>query len=447
MSKKQSIKQAFLSLAISFAACSAFAAPTAMNPFSNNLSSINIDKQVKSVENKVINWRRDIHQHPELSNRETRTAAIVAKHLKSLGMQVETDIAHTGVVGFLKGAKPGPTVMLRADMDALPVTEKTDLPFKSTIVTKYMGEDVGVMHACGHDTHVAMLMGAAEVLAGVKNELRGNIMFVFQPAEEGAPEGEEGGASLMLKQGLFKKYKPDVAFGLHIMSSLNSGQIGYRSGPIMASADTFDITVSGKQTHGSAPWNGVDSIAAAAQIVTGVNQIVSRQIDITKEPAIVSFGKISGGVRDNIIPDSVNMIGTIRNFDMDIREQVFKKIETTATHIALASGAKSDVKINKGYPVTINDPALTARMLPTLGKVVGKDNLIEVPKLSASEDFSFYAQEVPGLFIFLGGTPVGQDPSQAAYNHSPYFTVDESSFKIGTKALSQLAIDYLAMKK
>jgi len=447
MSKKQSIQQSFLTLAISVAACSAFAAPTPINFASNNPSTINIDKPVKSVEKKVIDWRRDIHQHPELGNRETRTAALVAKHLKSLGMQVDTNIAHTGVVGFLKGAKPGPTVMLRADMDALPVTEKTNLPFKSTIVTKYMGEDVGVMHACGHDTHVAMLMGVAEVLASVKNQLRGNVMFVFQPAEEGAPEGEEGGAELMLKQGIFKKYKPDVAFGLHIMSSLNSGQIGYRSGPIMASADTFDITVNGKQTHGSAPWNGVDPIATAAQIVTGVNQIVSRQINISKEPAIVSFGKISGGVRDNIIPDSVNMIGTIRNFDMDIREQVFKKIETTATQIALASGAKSDVKINKGYPVTINNPALTAQMLPTLSNIVGKANLIEVPKTTAAEDFSFYAQEVPGLFIFLGGTPVGQDPSKAAYNHSPYFTVDESSFKIGTKALSQLTLDYLAMKK
>jgi len=447
MSKKQSIQRSFLTLAISVAACSAFAAPTPINFASNNPSTINIDKPVNSVEKKVIDWRRDIHQHPELSNRETRTAALVAKHLKSLGIQVDTNIAHTGVVGFLKGAKPGPTVMLRADMDALPVTEKTNLPFKSTIVTKYMGEDVGVMHACGHDTHVAMLMGAAEVLAGVKSELRGNVMFVFQPAEEGAPEGEEGGAELMLKQGIFKKYKPDVAFGLHIMSSLNSGQIGYRSGPIMASADTFDITVNWKQTHGSAPWNGVDPIATAAQIVTGVNQIVSRQINITKEPAIVSFGKISGGVRDNIIPDSVNMIGTIRNFDMDIREQVFKKIETTATQIALASGAQSDVKINKGYPVTINNPALTAQMLPTLSNIVGKANLIEVPKTTAAEDFSFYAQEVPGLFIFLGGTPVGQDPDQAAYNHSPYFSIDESSLKIGTKALSQLTLDYLAMKK
>lgn len=431
------MKRSLLSLAVGIVACSTFSAH----------ANINIDKEVKSVENKVIEWRRDIHKHPELGNRETRTAAIVAKHLKSLGMQVETDIAHTGVVGFLKGAKPGPTVMLRADMDALPVTEKADVPFKSTIVTKYMGEEVGVMHACGHDTHVAMLMGTAEVLAAVQNELQGNIMFVFQPAEEGAPEGEEGGAELMLKEGIFKKYKPEVAFGLHITSSLNSGKIGYRSGPVMASADSFDITVNGKQTHGSAPWNGVDPISTAAQIVTGMNHIVSRQIDITKEPAIVSFGKIDGGVRNNIIPDSVNMIGTIRNFDMDNREQIFSNIKTTATHIAMASGAKADVKINKGYPVTINNPDLTTQMLPTLKNVAGKDNVSEIPKITASEDFSFYAQEVPGLFFFLGGTPAGQDPAKAPYNHSPYFYVDESSFKVGTKALSQLAIDYLAMKK
>lgn len=431
------MKRLLSSFVVGMVACSAFSVH----------ANINIDKEVKSVENKVIEWRRDIHKHPELGNRETRTAAIVAKHLKSLGMQVETDIAHTGVVGFLKGAKPGPTVMLRADMDALPVTEKTDVPFKSTVVTQYMGEEVGVMHACGHDTHVAMLMGTAEVLAGIKNELSGNIMFVFQPAEEGAPKGEEGGAELMLKQGIFKKYKPEVAFGLHITSNLNSGQIGYRDGPVMASADTFDITVNGKQTHGSAPWNGVDPISTAAQIVTGVNHIVSRQIDITKEPAIISFGKIDGGIRDNIIPDSVNMIGTIRNFDMDNRDQIFNDMKTTATHIAMASGAKADVKINKGYPVTINNPALTTQMLPTLKNVAGKDNVLEIPKVTASEDFSFYAQEVPGLFIFLGGTPVGQDASKAPYNHSPYFYADEASFKVGTKALSQLAIDYLAMKK
>jgi amidohydrolase len=430
-------KRTLLSLIIGFAAYGSVSAH----------ATINIDNQAKKVEGKVIEWRRDLHLNPELSNRETRTAGIVAKHLRSLGMDVETNIAHTGVVGILKGAKPGPTVMLRADMDALPVTEKTDVPFKSTKTAIYQGKEVGVMHACGHDTHVAMLMGAAEVLAGVKGQLHGNIMFVFQPAEEGAPDGEEGGAELMLKEGIFKKYKPEVAFGLHIISDLNTGQIGYRSGPIMASVDTFEITVNGKQTHGSAPWGGVDPIAASAQIVTGINHIVSRQIDITKEPAIISFGKIEGGVRDNIIPEKVDMLGTIRNFDMDNRQQIFENIKTTATYIAKSSGAEADVNIIEGYPVTVNNPELTAKMLPTLQNVVGKNNIIEVPKVTGSEDFSFYAQEVPGLFVFLGGTPVGQDASKAPTNHSPNFYADEASFKLGTKALSQLAIDYLAMKK
>ncbi|GHE81865.1 amidohydrolase [Thalassotalea profundi] len=410
-------------------------------------AEIKPQKLLKEVESKVIEWRRDFHENPELGNREVRTAKIVAEHLKALGMDVETGIAYTGVVGILKGGKPGPTVMLRADMDALPVTEKTDVPFKSLKTTNYRGVDVGIMHACGHDTHIAMLMGAAEVLAGIKDELKGTVMFVFQPAEEGAPEGEEGGAELMLKQGIFKKHKPEVAFGLHITSSLPAGSIGYRSGPFMASADRFEITVHGEQTHGSTPWAGVDPIGAAAQIVTGVNHIVSRQIDITKEPAIVSFGKISGGVRNNIIPDKVEMIGTIRNFDMDNRQQIFDKINTTATHIATSSGAKADVNIYEGYPVTINDPKLTEQMLPTLKNVAGEDNVKFLPKITGAEDFSFYALEVPGLFVFLGGTPEGKDPKKAASNHSPYFFADESSFKVGTATLTQLTLDYMAQAK
>ncbi|WP_409049360.1 M20 family metallopeptidase [Colwellia sp. MB3u-55] len=402
---------------------------------------------LKNVEHKVIEWRRDFHQNPELGNREFRTAGIVAEHLRSLGMEVETNIAYTGVVGILKGSKPGPTVMLRADMDALPVTEKVDLPFKSTKTTNYRGVDVGIMHACGHDTHVAMLMGTASVLAGMKDQLNGNVMFVFQPAEEGAPKGEEGGAELMLKQGIFKRYKPDAAFGLHITSSLPSGTIGYRSGPFMASADRFEINVHGEQTHGSAPWNGVDPIAAAAQIVNGVNLIVSRHIDITKEPAVVSFGKISGGVRNNIIPENVEMIGTIRNFDMDNRQQIFEKIKTTATHIAASSGAKADVNIFKGYPVTINNPELTTQMLPSLEKAAGKQNVMIIPKITGAEDFSFYALEVPGLFVFLGGTPSDKDEKTAPSNHSPYFFADESSFKTGTATLTQLTLDYMAQAK
>lgn len=409
---------------------------------SNGLTSL-----FTQTESKVIEWRRDFHQNPELGNRETRTAKIVAAHLTSLGMEVETGIAYTGVVGLLKGAKPGPTVMLRADMDALPVTEKTDVPFKSTKTTNFRGVDVGIMHACGHDTHVAMLMGAAEILANLKNDLAGNVMFVFQPAEEGAPQGEEGGAELMLKEGIFKKYKPEVAFGLHITSRLNVGQIGYRSGPAMASADRFEIKVKGEQTHGSTPWNGADPIAAAAQIVTGVNHIVSRQINITKEPAIVSFGKIAGGVRNNIIPEEVEMVGTIRNFDMENRKQIFEKIKTTAEHIALSSGNTADVTIYEGYPVTVNDPELTAKMLPSLEKVTGKGNLIEMPKITGAEDFSFYAMEVPGLFVFLGGTPKGTNPKDAPSNHSPYFYADESAFTLGTQALTRFTLDYMAKAK
>lgn len=432
------MKKSILSYCISFGLMASFGSAAAPSDQVELL---------KNVESKVIEWRRDFHQNPELGNREVRTAGIVAKHLKSLGMEVETNIAYTGVVGILKGAKPGPTVMLRADMDALPVTEKVDLPFKSTKTTNYRGVDVGIMHACGHDTHVAMLMGTAEVLAGMRDQLSGNVMFVFQPAEEGAPEGEEGGAELMLKQGIFKRHKPEVAFGLHITSSLPSGVIGYRSGPAMASADRFEITVHGEQTHGSSPWNGVDPIASAAQIVNGVNLIVSRHINITKEPAIVSFGKISGGVRNNIIPDKVEMVGTIRNFDMDNRQQIFEKIKTTATHIAASSGAKADVDIYEGYPVTVNNPKLTSQMLPSLEKVVGKKNVIVTPKITGAEDFSFYAQEVPGLFVFLGGTPRDQNSKKAPSNHSPYFFADESSFKTGTAALTQLTLDYMTQAK
>jgi len=410
-------------------------------------SGFAVEQRVQSllskVESKVIDWRRDFHQNPELGNRETRTAKIVAQHLKNLGMTVDSNIAYTGVVGLLKGGKPGPTVMLRADMDALPVTEKVDLPFKSTKRTNYRGVDVGVMHACGHDTHVAMLMGTAEVLSKMKDQLHGNVMFVFQPAEEGPPEGEEGGAELMLKEGIFDKYKPEVAFGLHITSGLPAGIIGYRSGPAMASSDSFEITVRGRQTHGSTPWNGVDPISAAAQIVNGVNNIVSRHINITKEPAIVSFGKIAGGVRSNIIPETVELVGTIRNFDMDNRQQIFTKIKNTATKIAEASGAKADVKINEGYPVTVNNPALTEKMLPSLMTAAGKGKVLEMPKITGAEDFSFYAMEVPGLFVFLGGTPADKDHTTAPSNHSPYFYVDESSFSVGTSTLTQLTLDYM----
>ncbi|MGX5914302.1 M20 family metallopeptidase [Aliidiomarina sp. Khilg15.8] len=394
------------------------------------------------LEQQVIDWRRDIHQHPELSNREFRTAALVAEHLEALGMEVQTEIAHTGVVGLLKGGKPGPTIALRADMDALPVTERTDVPFASTATGEYRGEEVGVMHACGHDLHTAMLMGAAEHLASMRDDLAGNIMFIFQPAEEGAPPGEEGGAELMLKEGLFADNKPDAVLGIHVWSAGNTGTIGYREGPLMASSDRFEIFVKGEQTHGSRPWGGVDPIVAASQIINNVQTIVSRQIDITKAPAVVSFGKIEGGVRNNIIPDEVYLEGTIRNFDMDNRQQIFEKLETTATHTAQSSGAEADVHIHEGYPVTYNNPELVRQMLPITKAVAGEDKVFQNELVTGAEDFSFFANEVPGMFVFLGITPPDQDPATAPSNHSPYFYADEDALKVGTELYINWALDY-----
>ena len=414
--------------------------------FSSSTSAQNtLAGELKSVEDKVIEWRRHFHQNPELSNREFETAKTIAAHLKSLGLEVETDIAYTGVVGLLKGGQKGKTVMLRADIDALPVTEQTDVPFKSLKTTEYRGVPTGIMHACGHDTHIAMLMGAAEALTKQKEQLKGNVIFVFQPAEEGAPPGEEGGAELMIKQGLLKKYKPDVAFGIHTTSGLYTGMMGYRSGPLMASADRFEIKVKGKQTHGSRPWGGVDPIVAAAHVVTGMQSIVSRQVNITKEPAVVSFGKVSGGIRNNIIPDEVNLVGTIRNFDMGIRQQIFEKIKTSAEHSAMAHGAEAHVEIFEGYPVTVNDPELMAEMLPTVQRVAGEKMVREMPKITGAEDFSFYALEIPSIFMFLGATPFGQDLSTVPSNHSPLFYVDEKALKVGTATLANLAVDYLNM--
>ncbi|WKT60113.1 M20 family metallopeptidase [Microbulbifer thermotolerans] len=411
---------------------------------SNPATATDPQQLLKQTESKVIKWRRHLHQYPELGNREFETAKYIEKHLRSLGMEVETGVAHTGVVALLKGGNPGPTVALRADMDALPVAEQVAIPFASKVKTEYNGEQVGVMHACGHDTHVAMLMGAAEVLAAMRDELNGNVLFVFQPAEEGAPDGEEGGAELMLKEGLFEKYKPEVAFGQHVTSTLPSGVVGYRSGPLMASSDEFRITVKGRQTHGSRPWGGVDPITAAAQIVMGTQTIVSRQIDISKEPAVVSFGKIAGGVRNNIIPDSVFLNGTIRNFDMDNRQQIFEKLKTTAERIAESSGAEAEVEILEGYPVTVNNPALTEQAVPVLKAVAGDKNVMEIPKITGAEDFSFFALEVPGFYYFLSVTPAGTDPATAASNHSPRFYVDETALKTGTEAITRLTLNYLS---
>lgn len=395
------------------------------------------------LEQKVIEWRRDIHQHPELSNREFRTAKLVAEHLQQLGLEVQTGIAHTGVVGFLKGAKPGPTIALRADMDALPVTELTDVPFASKVVSEYRGNEVGVMHACGHDIHVAMLMGAAEQLAAMQDKLAGNVLFIFQPAEEGAPPGEEGGAELMLKEGLFAQYQPEAVFGIHVWSAGSTGHIGYREGPLMASSDRFEITVNGKQTHGSRPWGGVDPIVAAGQIITNTQSIVARRVDISKAPAVISFGIVEGGVRNNIIPDQVYLEGTIRNFDMDNRAQIFKQFTHAAEMTAKATGAEALVHIHEGYPVTINNPELTRKMLPTMQRVAGADKVKVGDLVTGSEDFSFYALKVPGLFVFLGITPPEQDPLKAPSNHSPYFYADEAAFKTGTELYVNWVFDYL----
>ena len=403
-----------------------------------------IDAAAAAVEARVIAWRRDFHEHPELGNREFRTAGVVAEHLRALGMdEVRTGVAHTGVVGLLKGGRPGPVVALRADMDALPVTEQVDLPFASTARATWNDEPVGVMHACGHDCHTAILMGVAEVLAGQRANLRGSVKFIFQPAEEMPPEGEDGGAKMMIAEGALEKPTPQAIFGLHVTSRLPVGVIGYRPGPTMASSDKLKITVQGRQTHGAAPWLGVDPIVTAAQVVLGLQTIVSRQLNLTREPAVVTIGAIKGGVRENIIPDSVEMRGTIRSFDEGMRDQIHASVTTMAESIAKGSRAGCTVCITKNYPVTVNDPALTQAMVPTLQRVNGAERVHLVDKVSGSEDFSFFQRLIPGLFFFVGVVPEGTEPDSVAPNHSPRFFVDEACLLPGVRALAHLACDYL----
>jgi len=403
-----------------------------------------LEAATKAVDGKIIAWRRDFHQNPELSNREVRTAGIVAAHLKSLGLEVETGIAKTGVVALLRTGKPGPTIALRADMDALPVVERTDVPFKSVAKSSYRGEEVGVMHACGHDSHTAILMGVAEVMVKSKGSLRGNVLFIFQPAEEGAPPGEVGGASEMLKAGIFEKYKPEVAFGLHVWASLNTGTIGYRSGPFMAGSQSWSTVVSGKQTHGARPWQGVDPIVVAAQIVNAMQTVVSRQLDITLNPAVVSVGIIKGGIRNNIIPDSVEMIGTIRTFDAAQKQQIFDAMKRLVQNTAEASGATATFGYEGYYnPVTYNNPELTARVLPSLRKVVGAANVKEIPLITGAEDFAFYGEKIPAFFFMVGVTPKGTDVLTAPSNHSPLFYLDETAIPLATRAMINVAVDYL----
>ncbi|MET0534087.1 MAG: amidohydrolase [Steroidobacter sp.] len=412
------------------------------------ISNAQLDAAASSIAPKVISWRRDIHQHPELSNREVRTSKLVADHLKKLGLSVRTGIAHTGVSAVLKGGKPGPVIALRADMDALPVAEQVDVPFKSTATTEFLGKKVGVMHACGHDAHVANLMGVAEILVAQRKELPGTILFIFQPAEEGAPEGEKGGASLMLEEGLFNDPKPEAIFGLHVSSSLNSGWIGYRSGPFMAASDAFRIEIIGRQSHGSRPWAGVDPIVAGSQIVMALQTIVSRQIDITNQPAVLTIGKFDSGVRHNIIPDRAELLGTLRTFDKQMRTDIISRIEHTASNVAESSGAKAQVKFNDApNPVVLNNPQLTERMLPTLRRVAGDDKVMVLPLITGSEDFAHYADRVPGLFFYVGITPPGKDAIAAPSNHSPLFYIDEPGIALATRALTAVAIDYLQAAK
>jgi amidohydrolase len=403
-----------------------------------------IDRAADAVEAQVVAWRRDLHEHPELGNREFRTAEIVRAHLVALGLdEVRTGVAHTGVVGLLRGALPGPTVALRADMDALPVSEEVDLPFASKVRATWNGDEVGVMHACGHDCHTAILMGVASVLAGLRVRLRGSVKFIFQPAEEMPPEGEEGGARMMIAEGALENPVPQAIFGLHVTSFLPLGVIGYRPGPTMASADQLRITVHGKQAHGAAPWMGVDPIVTAAQVVLGLQTVVSRGVDITREPAVVTIGMIRGGVRDNIIPDSVEMRGTIRTFDEEMRDEIHERVTTLAEAVARGSRASCAVCIDKKYPVTINDPALTEAMVPTLARVAGPDRVELIPKVTGSEDFSFFQRIVPGLFFFVGVTPPEVDPKDAYSNHSPRFFADERALLLGVRSLAHLACDWL----
>lgn len=400
-----------------------------------------IDQQADLIENKVIDWRHDIHQNPELSNREFQTAEKVAQHLKSLGIKVKTGVAHTGVVGYLETSKPGPVIALRADMDALPVKERVDIPWASKARGEYLGAEVPVMHACGHDTHVAMLMGVAEILAGMKNELSGTIVFLFQPAEEGAPPGEEGGAKMMVAEGVLDDPKVDVAFGLHINSMTPVGHINYKPGGALAAADIFNIKVIGKQSHGSQPWGGIDPITIGSQIVQGLNNIIARQTELTKEAAVITVGKFDAGVRNNIIPESAQLTGTIRTLDVKMQDKIHEKIKLTAESIAMSAGGKAEVEIIRGVPVTYNDPELTSQMISTIEKAAGKDNVHLVNAVTGAEDFAFYANEVPSLFLFLGGMPA--DAEKPAPHHTPDFYVDDAGMKLGVRTLCYLTVDYM----
>lgn len=399
-----------------------------------------IDQRADEIEQQVIEWRRHFHENPELSNREFKTGAYIANYLKELGLDVKTGVAHTGVVALLKGGKPGPVIGLRADIDALPVTERADVPFKSVVTGTYQGNEVGVMHACGHDTHIAILMGVATILTEMKDDISGTVKFIFQPAEEGAPVGEEGGAELMVKEGVLKNPDVDVIFGLHINDATPVGTIRYRPEGMMASANSYSIKVKGKQSHGSSPWFGVDPIVTSAQIINNIQTIVSRNLELTNQAGVVTVGLIRGGVRNNIIPEEVYMEGTIRALDTNMRNKIFDRLKTVVTKTAESNGAEADLTINHGVPVTYNNPKLTAQMLPTLQEVAGKDNVHLINAITGAEDFSYFANEIPALFFFLGGLPEG---GIAHGHHTPDFYVSEDGLKLGVRAMSNLVVDYM----
>lgn len=400
-----------------------------------------LDRLAAEVQPQVVEWRRWFHQNPELGNREFKTAARIAEILENMGLEPQTGIAHTGLIAIIKGGKPGPMVALRTDIDALPVKEQTGLAFASTAKGEYRGNEVDVMHACGHDNHMSMVLGAAWVLNEIKDDLAGSVMLIFQPAEEGAPDGEEGGAELMLKEGIFEKHEPSAVFGMHVGPNFSSKLVGARPGPIMAASDRFQITVKGKQTHGAMPWNGVDPIVIASQIVLGLQTIGSRQVDVTLAPSIVSVGRIAGGVRNNVIPDQVELEGTIRTFDPAMREEIHKRIERTARGIAESAGGSIELELDLGYPSVINDPALYSQMLPTLQRVGGEIDTVN-PQ-TVAEDFSYFANEVPGLYLFLGNAAPDADPATLSSNHSPFFDMHEPNMEMGVRVFSNLVVDYL----
>jgi len=414
-----------------------------------NAQSNNLERNFKDIEQKVIDWRRDIHQNPELGNREFRTATLVAKHLRSLGMEVKTEVGVTGVIGVLKGGQPGPVVALRADMDALPVLERTPVSFASKATTFYEGKETAVMHACGHDSHVAILMGVAEILSGMQKELKGTVKFIFQPAEEGAPKGEEGGAELMVKEGALNNPKVDVIFGLHINAQVEVGKITYRPGGMFAGVGDMKITVKGKSSHGAEPWSSVDPIVVSAQIINNLQTIVSRNVNVTKNAAVVTIGAIHGGNRSNIIPEQVEMLGTVRTLSEADEKLVFERIRQIVTKTAEANGTEATLELpySSHYPVTFNNIALTAKMLPSLQKSTGAKNVVLVPAETGAEDFSFFANEVPGFYFYVGALPKGKDPETSAPHHTPEFYLDESGFITGVNAMVNLVVDYMEMKK